>query len=105
MRSGPFTISETDTLGVAHAAMNRSRIRHLPVVSGGKLVRRIPARYRVDDVMTRPVVAVPFDQPLVELARHFTDDRVGALPVVDRFGALIGIISYVDALRVLTASR
>jgi Mg/Co/Ni transporter MgtE len=27
---------------------------------------------------------------------------LGALPVVDKFGALIGILSYVDALRVLT---
>jgi CBS domain-containing protein len=64
---------------------------------------RSPAQYRVQDVMTKPAIVVPFDRPLVEIARHFADERIGALPVVDRFGALIGIVSYVDALRVLAA--
>jgi len=53
--------------------------------------------------MTKGAHAVPFDQPLRETAKSFADTRVGALPVVDRFGALIGIISYVDALRLLAA--
>jgi acetoin utilization protein AcuB len=60
-----------------------------------------PAQYKVSDVMSRPVVTVPFDAPIGELARRFADDRLGALPVTDRFDALIGIVSYVDALRVL----
>jgi CBS domain-containing protein len=51
--------------------------------------------------MTYPVVAVPFDRPLLELARAFADHHIGALPIVDKFGALIGIVSYVDALRLL----
>jgi CBS domain-containing protein len=53
--------------------------------------------------MTRPAITVPFDRPLVEIAKMLADDRVGALPVVDKFGALIGIVSYVDVLRVLAA--
>jgi CBS domain-containing protein len=56
---------------------------------------------RVKDVMTRPVVAVPFDRPLVEIARAFADHQIGAIPITDKFGALIGIVSYVDALRML----
>ena len=44
---------------------------------------------------------MPFDRSVVELARHFADGAIGALPVTDKFGALIGIVSYVDALRAL----
>ena len=40
-------------------------------------------------------------EPLMKLASRFADDNIGALPVLDRFGAVIGIVSYVDALRVL----
>ena len=101
-------------------------VRHLPVMDGKSTVigllserdvrtaigdpveyldlfHRAASRYRVKDVMTIPAVAVPFDQPLRETAKSFADTRIGALPVVDRFGALIGIISYVDALRLLAA--
>ena len=53
--------------------------------------------------MTRPATAVAFDRPIVEVARILADDRIGAVPVVDKFGALIGIVSYVDALHVLAA--
>jgi CBS-domain-containing membrane protein len=55
----------------------------------------------VRDAMTTPVFVVAFDTPIGELVKRFADDRIGALPVVDRFGALIGIVSYVDVLRLL----
>ena len=44
MRPGPFTIAEAEVLGVAYAAMKRSHIRHLPVVSDGKLVGMLSER-------------------------------------------------------------
>jgi acetoin utilization protein AcuB len=126
MTPWPFTISPDALLVDAVAIMVDRHLRHLPVVDGasaivgmlserdvrtaiGDLVQylapgsRSPATYRVQDVMTRPAVAVPFDRPLVELARQFADGQIGAVPVVDKFGALLGIVSYVDALRVLSA--
>lgn len=54
---------------------------------------------RVEQVMSRAVIAVPFDRPLVSLAKQFADNRISAVPVIDKFGALIGIVSYVDLLR------
>ena len=54
---------------------------------------------RVEQVMSRSVIAVPFDRPLVALAKQFADSRISAVPVIDKFGALIGIVSYVDLLR------
>lgn len=122
MTPWPYTIDPDALLGDAVAKMFDHHIRHLPVVDSrstivGMLSERDvrsavgdpvqyleirgPVRLRVRDVMTRPVVAVPFDRPLIELARAFADHQLGALPITDKFGALIGIVSYVDALRML----
>ena len=122
MTPWPYTIGPDSLLGDAVAKMFDHHIRHLPVVDSRSnivgmlserdvrtavgdpmqyLEMRGPVRLRVKDVMTRPVVAVPFDRPLVEIARAFADHQIGALPIVDKFGALIGIVSYVDTLRML----
>lgn len=122
MTPWPYTISPDALLADAVATMFDHHIRHLPVVDSrssivGMLSERDvrsavgdPVQYlemrgairlRVRDVMTRPVVAVPFDRPLLDLARAFADHQIGALPITDKFGALIGIVSYVDALRML----
>jgi len=124
MTAFPRTVAATASLADAVAIMIDHHVRHVPVVDATSSVvgmvserdvrsavgdplqyaserHATPAQYKVSDVMSRPVVTVPFDAPIAELARRFADDRLGALPVIDRFGALLGIVSYVDALRVL----
>ena len=121
----PLSVAPEDPLLAAATMMIERHVRHLPVVdSTSSLVGmlserdvrtaigdpvafvetrcRSRAQYCVREVMTQPAIAVTFDRPLVEAAARFADDKLGALPVVDGFGALIGILSYVDALRVLT---
>ena len=120
MTPWPYIVAPETPLGEAVQMMFEYQIRHLPVVDG-RLVGMLSERdvrsavgdpvdflnvrdgrkLLVRDVMTYPVVAVPFDRPLLELASAFADSKIGALPIVDRSGALIGIVSYVDALRLL----
>jgi CBS domain-containing protein len=119
----PFTVGPEASLLDAVSKMVDHRIRHLPVVDRtGALVGILserdirtaigdPVRYRemrgsitrhsVGDVMAMPAIQIPFDRPLGELARRFAEDRLEAVCIVDKFGALIGIVSYVDVLRVL----
>jgi len=122
----PLTIAADAPLAEAVALMTAHHVRHLPIVNGHStivgilserdvrtaigdpveyldLFNRASTRYRVRDLMTAPAASVPFDKPLRDVARSFADTHIGALPVVDKFGALIGIISYVDALRALAA--
>jgi acetoin utilization protein AcuB len=124
MTPWPITTRPDVPLGDAVAVMADRHVRHLPVVDAGSAIvgmlsesdvrtavgspldyiRRhsgFEIAYRVQDVMTRSVVIVPLDRPLAEVARQFADERLTAVPVVDNFAALVGIISYVDVLRAL----
>lgn len=121
----PLTVAPDAFLVDAMAIMNGRHVRHLPVIDSASAIvgmlserdvrsaigdpvhyletrNRSSAQYRVRDVMTSPAVVVPFDRPMVEIAKRFADEKLGALPVVDKFGALIGIVSYVDALRIVS---
>jgi CBS-domain-containing membrane protein len=54
---------------------------------------------RVSDVMSRQPFVLREEAPFLQLVSVFTDERVGAVPVVDADDRLIGIVSYVDILR------
>jgi CBS domain-containing protein len=103
--------------------MARGRIRHLPVVRQRRLVgiithrdllaasfsifaevdrgeqRRIFSTVRVVELMHRDVVTVQPDLAVAEAARILLDNKYGCLPVVDDGGALIGIVTEADFLR------
>ena len=54
---------------------------------------------RAHQIMTRPVITVTPDTTIAEAANVMLQRRVSGLPVVDRTGKLIGIISEGDFLR------
>jgi acetoin utilization protein AcuB len=100
--------------------------RHLPVVENDEVVGMLsdrdirtlvgdPVRYvesregdgardlSVRDAMVPAALTVHSNRPLREVANELADEKVGALPIVDMDGKLLGIVSYVDALRALAA--
>lgn len=118
------TISEHDLLVEAEQAMLRLRVRHLPVVDrNGNLVGLIshgdllhaastPLSDRESDrnalisavevgkVMQRELLTVQPDDPLVEAGKLMWDSKISCLPVVDPYGALLGIITEADFIRI-----
>jgi CBS domain-containing protein len=124
MTEAPVTITETSSVGKAARLLDQLAIRHLPVVdAAGELIGMLsdrdlrgalaaadedlapsvpPASARVADVMTRDVIVADVDDELVAVAQIMIDARVGAVPIVDSAGRLVGIVSYVDILRALT---
>jgi CBS domain-containing protein len=56
-------------------------------------------KMKVADVMTRRVVSVKPETPIVEAARLMLQDDISGLPVIDAAGALVGIITEGDFLR------
>jgi CBS domain-containing protein len=126
MTPDPVTARSADSLLEAAAAMAEHRVRHLPVVNvegavigvlseqdvravigdpvdfmRARETRVDPGRLRVGDVMSHPPVTVSSDAPISELAPLFADRTINALPVLDSDGKLVGMLSYVDALRSL----
>ena len=49
--------------------------------------------------MTRRPFALSQDAPFAQVVHAFTDQRIGAVPVLDAADHLVGIISYVDVLK------
>lgn len=53
----------------------------------------------VGDVMTRGTIAVRDDVPLADAAQLLDKHHISGLPVVDRDGELVGVLSQTDLLR------
>jgi len=120
MKRGPWTIGETDTLGNAQQLMTQHQIRHLPVISEGKLVGMLSerdllsARAHADGderwwkipvhFAMQPAETADAGEPIEAVATRMGTSRIGALAVVDH-GKLVGVVSVIDILLAHTANR
>jgi acetoin utilization protein AcuB len=117
-------LQETDSLLDARMVFVRSSFRHLPVLRDKQLVGVVtehdvkqfapllmsggkPEEYNqvlestpVSRVMTRQVATVRPEQLVFEAATVMYSRRIGCLPVVED-GALVGIVTTTDMLRLL----
>src|SRR5215471_20613731 len=123
MHTHVTTVTPETLVSTADQMMHDKRIRHLPVVTGqhtlvGVLtdrdVRRAEAsdappmaayeltylldKLHVQDIMTRDVVTVRSDTPIVEAGQIFLQKKFGCLPVVRDNNRLEGIITVADLL-------
>jgi CBS domain-containing protein len=55
--------------------------------------------WKIGDVMTREVVSVSEDAPYRDLVDLLVERRISAVPVVDDFGRVTGVVSEADLLR------
>lgn len=124
MARGPLIVHPQEPLLEAVALMIEHGVRHVPVADlDGRLVGMVsdrdvrtavgdPAealrseRTEIDEltvagVMTAPAESVLEDAPLSSVAQRMSHDSIGALPVLDRAGRVVGVVSYVDLIRVL----
>lgn len=112
MTNDVLTISPDAPLEQAAAEMRLGRVRHLPVVDPrGRLVGLLSSfdvmkglatrrGAQVVDAMSLTVHSVREDAPAAEAAKRMRTKKVGSLPVVDARGALVGLVTETDFLRV-----
>lgn len=121
MTHDPVVVSPRHSLADALRLTRERRIRHLPVVDGGVLVGIVsdrdvrtalpspitePDAERVAFLDRTPVEAVMKRDPdsigpldtVEDAAKLMRRRRIGALPVVDAHGAVLGILSESDVL-------
>jgi CBS domain-containing protein len=125
MTPKPVTVSPQTSFGEVWDLMRDMEIRHVPVVQAGTLLgilsERDLARLDVNrvltvegadalrrdlatpvvDVMSADVITVEPETTLSDVVAVFLESKVGALPVVEPGGEVVGIVSYIDVLRAL----
>ena len=58
-------------------------------------------RTSVADAMSKPAITVRADAPITTAIDQLLQNKVGALPVVDDEGRIVGILSYLDVIQIL----
>lgn len=102
----PITLPETSTIGEARALMEKHSIGGIPIVDGegrlkGILTHR-DVRFEKDDnsqvsrVMTTQVVTIEEGATLQQAEELLRKNRIEKLPVVDKEGRLVGLITFKD---------
>jgi CBS domain-containing protein len=120
------TVDAAERLDVAADLMRLARVRHLPVMSGGRLVGMVTERdllhasspsvtglepeaarnwmagIPVCDVMVENVVTIDPGASMRSAAEMMLYMKIGCLPVIEH-GKLVGLITETDCLRLLSA--
>lgn len=124
MTEDPTTISMNATVRKAIWLLQTLDVRHLPVVNEeGTLVGMLSDRdirglalpemmgdeyagtvqraldARVASLMSSNVLSVDLEADYAEIIDMMLDHKIGAVPVIDGDGTLVGIVSYMDVLR------
>jgi acetoin utilization protein AcuB len=58
---------------------------------------------KISSIMTADVLSVDVESDVTEIIELMLEHKVGAVPVVDGDGGVVGIVSYMDVLRELAA--
>jgi len=116
MTMTPFAINSEATLVEAMDVMKDKKIRHLPVMKGGKIFGLIsdrdlksffafagtdPKSIRVGDVCSEDPYLIAPDSLINEVAAEMAHRKVGSAVVVDN-GKLVGIFTATDACQALS---
>lgn len=123
MTPNPITITHSQPVGKALELMRRYEIRRLPVIKDGKLagiisdrdVRQMAGRptvklskgdqddaylqLPVEEAMTLNAITVRESQPVQDAITLMLKHTISGLPVLDRDGALVGVVSQPDILK------
>lgn len=115
MTTTPHSIGKDQTLARAHDVMRSHKIRHLPVLEGGKLVGIVterdlhlvetlrdvdPSSVTVEEAMSEHVYAVDPDTSLDVVAETLAEHKYGSAVVMQN-GKVVGIFTTNDACRAL----
>jgi acetoin utilization protein AcuB len=116
MTACPHSIGSDQPFARAHEQMRALGVRHLPVLTGGRVVGIVserdlalveamreeidPERLTVEEAMTPEPYVVEPSAPLAAVAREMAAHRYGAALVVES-GRLVGVFTTTDALRAL----
>jgi acetoin utilization protein AcuB len=122
MTKSPITIKRDDSFQTALNLLRQGGVRHLPVVEGKELVGMVTDRdlrqaspspatslsiyeikylldkVLVEDIMVKDLITVSPTATIEFAAKLLYENKIGALPIVNEKGELLGIITETDIL-------
>ncbi|MBL8607447.1 MAG: CBS domain-containing protein [Myxococcales bacterium] len=113
MTTSPHSIGIDQTLTHAHAMMREHHIRHLPVLSGGKLVGMLtdrdlrfietlkdvdPTEVKVEEAMSSEVYSVSPDSQLDDVVSEMAQHKYGSAVIMQN-QKVVGIFTTVDVCK------
>ena len=116
MTSSPHSIGKEQSIQKADEMMRKLGIRHLPILEGGKLIGLVSDRdikmiegfkdvdakkLKLADMSITDVFTVSPSTPLDEVCATMAENKYGSAVVMDN-EHLVGIFTWVDALRAMT---
>jgi acetoin utilization protein AcuB len=129
MTRNVISINQSDPVSLAFDLLLTNDIRHLPVLSRGKIVGIITDRdlhealippdpsdthrsmyhtvknIKAKSIMTPNPITIDPEAPIDRAARIFLDRKIDCLPVKDERGRLIGILTSTDILKAFLGLR
>jgi acetoin utilization protein AcuB len=115
MTPSPYSIGNDQTLATAHKIMRQHKIRHLPVLRGGKLIGLVTQRdlalieslqdvdseqVMVEDAMSTDVYTVDPKASLENVAATMAQHKYGCCVIMEHTN-VTGIFTTIDACRAL----
>ena len=125
MTTEVVTITPETTLPEAHRLMTEKGIRRLPVMKRGQLVGIVTrgdireaepsdatslsiwelnyllATLKIERIMTRNPITISDEATIREAAQLMMDNKISGLPVLNRQGKVVGIITESDIFRLV----
>lgn len=108
----PITISKDSTVGDALRLMKENKIGGIPVVAeDNKLIGIVTNRdlrfqkdmaRKIDDVMTKDGLVTTHNPDLQTASELLLQNKIEKLPVIDKDGKLVGLLTYKDITKVQT---
>jgi len=129
MTTNVITTRRNTSISNAHQIMRENNIRRLPVVENDMLVGLITigdvreaspsdattlsiwelnylwAQLIVEKVMSRDVITVTPETPVLDAAELMLEHKISGIPVLDEAYHLVGVITESDIFRMLVRSR
>jgi len=129
MTTNVITASMDDTLGGIRKVLELSQFHHIPIVEDNRLVGIISdrdvlralsphadsaradnhelntLRKKAHQVMTRRVSTVSSEDTIEEAAALMLEKKFNCLPVLERSGAVVGIVTQTDLLKILLGKK
>jgi CBS domain-containing protein len=113
-----FTATSQTKIELIRYEMRKRNIRHVPVLDDGVIKGIISDRdllkvnqagtfffMKAKHIMSNVLVVADEETPLAHIARVFLEEKISAIPIIDRTQKLTGIITNSDILKVIVYNR